>query len=211
MLLTGVKDLNFRILNELDDIDLVNICQTNKAADKICTDQKFWLNRIMIKFPYLSNIINKYKGDRTWSEYYIDDLIKVNPYDPYALNVAKTTNRDDHVMIIYTTKGKGLPTRYKRGYNYNILDLYSNVENGYNTRKEFEEFYHKITDVGGVIVDNNGTDLISYIFEVEDILGSYEPLNSGQVVIVFSYTEKRVKYVPSYQMRLPDNFVIWSK
>ena len=75
MLLTGVRDLDMKILNELEDVDLVKMCQMNRAAKTICTDQNFWLNRILTKFPYLSlDILNKYKGDRTWSEYYIEDL-----------------------------------------------------------------------------------------------------------------------------------------
>ena len=74
-MLTGVKDLDFKILGELEDKDLVSYCQTNKQADEICKDQGFWLNRILLKFPYLSwEILNKYKGDRSWSEYYINDL-----------------------------------------------------------------------------------------------------------------------------------------
>lgn len=77
-MLTGIKDLDHIILNKLDDKDLVNVCQTNKKADEICNDQVFWLNRIKTKFPELTmDILNKYKRGRTWSDYYIKDLIKI--------------------------------------------------------------------------------------------------------------------------------------
>ena len=80
MLLTGDKNMDIKILNELEDVDLVKICNMNRAADAICKDQNFWLNRIRTKFPYLSlDILNKYNpytGDQKWSEYYIKDLIK---------------------------------------------------------------------------------------------------------------------------------------
>lgn len=80
MLLTGDKNLDMKILNELEDVDLIKMCQMNKAADAICTDQGFWLNRIMKKFPYLSlEMLNRYKQGRNWSEYYIEDLIQINP------------------------------------------------------------------------------------------------------------------------------------
>ena len=63
-MLTGVKDLDFKILNKLEDQDLVSVCKTNKQANKLCDDQNFWLQRIMIKFPYLSlSILKKYKGN----------------------------------------------------------------------------------------------------------------------------------------------------
>ena len=76
-MLTGDRNLDMKILNNLDDIDLVKACQTNRAADQICHDQTFWLNRILTKFPEVPiDVLQKYKGDRTWSEYYINDLRK---------------------------------------------------------------------------------------------------------------------------------------
>ena len=60
-MLTGVKDLDFKILNQLEDIDLVNVCKTNTVANKLCNDQGFWLQRIMIKYPYLDlNILKQF-------------------------------------------------------------------------------------------------------------------------------------------------------
>ncbi len=100
-MLTGNKDLDFKILGELEDKDLVSYCRTNKQADEICKDQGFWLNRIMLKFPYLSlEILNKYKGDRSWSEYYINDLREINRVnaDDYLIK-GSTDKRYDHVMI----------------------------------------------------------------------------------------------------------------
>jgi len=42
MMLTGNKDVDRKILNELEDKDLVNVCQTNKQANLLCNDQVFW-------------------------------------------------------------------------------------------------------------------------------------------------------------------------
>ena len=80
MLLTGNKDVDFKILGELDDKDLIKMCNINKEAMQLCNNnQNFWLNRILIKFPYLKlDVLNKYKNDRLWSEYYINDLRKIN-------------------------------------------------------------------------------------------------------------------------------------
>ena len=100
-MLTGVKDLDIKILNELEDKDLVSYCQTNKQADNICKDQNFWLNRILIRFPYLSlDILKKYKGDRDWSEYYIKDLRKIIGYClNKTLRDESKKGRLDHVII----------------------------------------------------------------------------------------------------------------
>jgi len=73
-----IKYLNYLILNKLDDKDMMNVFKTNKANKKICDDEDFWFQRILIKFPYLKEIsLKKYKRDRTWAKYYIDDLRKI--------------------------------------------------------------------------------------------------------------------------------------
>lgn len=99
--LTGIKDLDYKILNDLEDRDLVNICQTSKKADQICTDQMFWLNRIMVKYPYIPlDILNKYKHGRDWSGYYIKDLRKANMENPDELLLrAVREGRNDLVLM----------------------------------------------------------------------------------------------------------------
>ena len=94
------QDVDFKILNELEDKDLVSYCKLNKAAETLCNDQGFWLNRIRLKFPYLGlNVLNKHKQG-SWSEYYID-LRKIN----LSNNVNQTlidgakNGRLDHVII----------------------------------------------------------------------------------------------------------------
>ncbi len=61
MKFTGIKDIDRKILNQLDDKDLLSICSTNKSWKQFCDeDQTLWMNRVYNKFPYLSSdIINK--------------------------------------------------------------------------------------------------------------------------------------------------------
>ena len=102
-MLTGLKNLDLLILNKLEDQDLVNVCKTNTKANKICYDQNFWLNRIMIKFPYLGlDLLKKYKRDRSWSQYYIEDLRAKNLPKHLLANIDK--NRLD-LVIIAVNKG----------------------------------------------------------------------------------------------------------
>ena len=48
--ISGIKDLDFKILMSLDDKELGNICQVNKYINSLCKDNIFWLNRIQLKF-----------------------------------------------------------------------------------------------------------------------------------------------------------------
>ena len=98
-MLTGNKDVDMMILSKLNDVDLVNTCQVNKMANEVCNDQKFWLNRILSKFPINLEVLTKYKGDRSWSDYYID-LRRITPEtaQKYLFN-GTIQKRLDHVII----------------------------------------------------------------------------------------------------------------
>jgi len=106
-MLSGIKDLDYKILNELDDKDLVNFCLTNKRADEYCNDQNYWFNRIIYKFPYIPlDILKKYKKERPWSNYYIYDLRNFsNKITFLKLEESVTKGRLDHV-IIAVNKGR---------------------------------------------------------------------------------------------------------
>ena len=93
------------------------------------------------------------------------------------------------------------------------MKLYNSVEKGYNTLKEFKNFLRKVP-IMNLIIDEEGTSLYDYVWQVEDILGSYEPLNSGQVVIYFDYNQKRVLYDGyrrSWDKPGSGRILIWSK
>ncbi|GAH39349.1 unnamed protein product [marine sediment metagenome] len=74
---------------------------TNTEADKICIDQTFWMNRVIIKFPYIDlDVLKKYKDKRNWSEYYIQDLRKIGHKNSKDyLRSGARYNRLDHVKI----------------------------------------------------------------------------------------------------------------
>ena len=100
-MLTGNKDVDRKILNELEDKDLVNVCQTNKKANSLCNDQVFWMNRVFQRFGYVGgDILRNNKMDRTWSEYYIKDLRKINKTNANKyLDYGSRDGRFDHVII----------------------------------------------------------------------------------------------------------------
>ncbi len=101
MKLTGNKDVDRKILNELEDKDLVKFCTVDKKANSLCNDQVFWMNRVFLKFGYVGgNILRKHKKNRSWSEYYIQDLRKINSSNAnYYLETGSGNGKFDHVII----------------------------------------------------------------------------------------------------------------
>ena len=96
-MLTGNKDVDRKILNELEDVDLMKACQVYKHAHSICKDQVFWMNRVFQRYNYVpSDVLRKYKGERSWSDYYIHDLRKINKN---SLIDGSENGRLDHVII----------------------------------------------------------------------------------------------------------------
>ena len=100
-LLTGIKNVDLMILSYLNDKDLVSICNTSKRADKICKDENFWRNRILVQYPEVSpDIFKKYKGERKWADYYVHDLVKIKEKNAQdVLDYSAEDGRLDRVII----------------------------------------------------------------------------------------------------------------
>ena len=58
-MLTGNKYNDRKILNKLEDKDLVNVCQTNKKIFQLCDDQIFWMNRVKSNKNKINLELNK--------------------------------------------------------------------------------------------------------------------------------------------------------
>ncbi len=113
MKLTGNKDVDRKILNNLEDEDLVKFCTVDKKSQSLCNDQVFWMNRVFLKFGYVGgDVLRANKKDRTWSEYYIKDLRKINKSNAkkYLLSGSER-GRLDHVIISLMGHGADIHTR----------------------------------------------------------------------------------------------------
>lgn len=53
--LTGIRDLDVKILMDVPDEDLYNLCRTNEYFSEICRDDAFWRERFLIKYPMFKN------------------------------------------------------------------------------------------------------------------------------------------------------------
>jgi hypothetical protein len=61
-MLSSDRNINYKILTQLDDRSLLNVCSTNKKAYYMCQDERFWEQLIenqdkMVKYitDYKSN------------------------------------------------------------------------------------------------------------------------------------------------------------
>ena len=96
--LSGIKDVDYGILNLLSDDELVTLCRVDSNANKYCTNQDYWENRVRHLFPYVHpTILNEGRNGRSWSDYYIQDLRSQNYEDMMIKGLA--TGRRDLQMI----------------------------------------------------------------------------------------------------------------
>ncbi len=149
-MLTGNKDVDRKILNNLDDKDLVNVCQVNKKAQSLCNDQVFWMNRVFLKFGYVGgDILRKHKKNRTWSEYYIKDLRKINSTNAHEyLRNGSYRGRLDHVII-----------SLKNGANIQSYVNYSLIEASENGQTEVVKYLVELKPDGANIHVQNDYSL----------------------------------------------------
>ena len=107
-MLTGVKDLDFEILNQLDDKSLISFCSVNQEAQNLCNSQTFWQRRVIDKFgKYLSlDTMRIFKADRDWSDYYIELTKKTRSQHPaYEAAKALEYGRKDIEELLRKMRG----------------------------------------------------------------------------------------------------------
>src|SRR5438874_2524454 len=95
--LTGVDDADVYILSQLDDENLVNVCQTNKRISKLCKNNKILNNRIerylfqldeqlkIMKYRIARAIRaedNKQGSTLQYIKKYLECNYNINPKDP---------------------------------------------------------------------------------------------------------------------------------
>ena len=179
-MLTGNKDVDRKILNELEDKDLVRACQVNKQAQSVCNNQVFWMNRVYNKFGYVGgDILRKNKGNRSWSEYYIHDLRKIHKTNDHNyLMIGSEKGRLDYTIIalkngvdIHLWGDKPLRSASLRGYfdvvKYLIehgADIHANNDWSLvwaGAKGHLEIVKYLIENGADISADNNRTLLLS--------------------------------------------------
>ena len=67
--LSQIKDVDLKILSELDDTDLLSFCKLNvenKYVHKLCNDENFWRDRTLKKLGKLEK-----NDNRSWKQLYL--------------------------------------------------------------------------------------------------------------------------------------------
>jgi len=100
---TGIKDLDIKIINYLDDNNLFNIIRTNKYLYLLTCNDNFWMNRVIKKYGKIiggPEYIKVNFIDSNWKNYYIfvKKLLLLNIND--TLEYAKNNKRYDLLNII---------------------------------------------------------------------------------------------------------------
>lgn len=66
--LTGIKDVDLKILQELKDNEISLVCSVNKYVARLCENESFWLNRLLTH--YKLDFIKDLKGNYTYKQLY---------------------------------------------------------------------------------------------------------------------------------------------
>jgi hypothetical protein len=122
----GNKDIDYIILENLDDKSLLNMCLTNKYTYKLCSDDNFWRKRFI-----------KYFGDfekdefKTWKQTYLEVLY----YNDIAYEVDKINN----AMGLAAQDGNFNMVRYfiSRGAHNWRMGLIGSEKGGYKKLIDF--------------------------------------------------------------------------
>ena len=75
---TEIRDVDLKILSELDDRSLLNSCATNKYVYNICKDENIWRNRFIKK--YGEHVASYRPTDRSWKNHYMQIIIDLEKF-----------------------------------------------------------------------------------------------------------------------------------
>lgn len=184
---TGNKDVDYKILQMLDDKELGKICSTNSYMKILCSDEHFWRNRTVNKFgEYLGDVdqLRQYKENNqidSWRNFYIS---LVNTVEKMKEGIFNFTT--DYQLTLLFKQDKYIP---KQNYfNNNMIELVLNVVKDKEALNNFMDY------MGAFIVNFMLTNPNKYIFdkmtqnwEVEDLLEVLE--DEGK----FEFSDEGVK------------------
>jgi hypothetical protein len=94
---TGMKDIDLKILSQLEDKDLFNMCLVNTYVSNLCKDEILWKNRLFKNYKKFLSIAKRYYTDRygevTIEEEYGKNLEKLNNPDSWKKIYISILNR----------------------------------------------------------------------------------------------------------------------
>lgn len=93
--LTGVKDVDYLVMEQLDDRSLINLCLTDRYTAGLCSNDTFWKKRTISKFLDVKKPENS-----SWRNYYLfrlsHEIISIEIAE--GINVEIIINKNSHIM-----------------------------------------------------------------------------------------------------------------
>jgi hypothetical protein len=121
----GIKDIDFEILNYLNDKDLLSMALVCKKASNLLCEETFWMRRVFDLFrgTKTREAIQEFKEQMNgWKEYYVDLAIRLRTRCPcFVSAVALDDKRYDIAHLLETVNGAEPVDRFetrKGGYFY---------------------------------------------------------------------------------------------
>lgn len=143
-ILSNVKDVDLKILSELNDTDLFNFCIVNKYANKLCKDEHFWMNRFLERFG------TPHKPDyMSWRRYYLQVVKDINelknPWDFFQIrftrigDIFRNIFRDPNIDVWRMTQKQQNQYYYlDLGSHPIVFRLHQTVADDINIVKEYK-------------------------------------------------------------------------
>ncbi len=124
--LSKIRDVDLKILSELDDRDLLNYCKTHKYGSELCNNEDFWRNRVQIKFPGAVKIKS---SNGTWKNFYLKMVYYSDRYRNNDDAMFEAVRKNDMDMIqFFVMRGasdwfNGMKSAVKQG-NRKLVDFF---------------------------------------------------------------------------------------
>lgn len=147
---SGIKDVDMKILMELGDEDLYDVCQTDKRINDICNDDTFWMRRTIFK---TENIVKP--ENMSWRQYYWTLTVK-----PYLSNFEELVYIKENAKEFFKEANLGL---------YNGIPLNDNLTEivGIGNRPNLYKLFYHYFQMNNISRVFRATDLMNKYFDTE--------------------------------------------
>lgn len=148
--MTTVKDVDYIIMSEMNDRDLLNFCKTNKYSSEICRNEIFWKKRTFLNYGEVEK-----NPDRTWKDFYINIIYYDNKLKDDD-ELKSFGGKFDHGSSLIEVSRKGIK-------NKDLIDFYIN--------KVVGKYY--LYEAMFEAIRINDLELIKYLIEIDKGLNDF--------------------------------------
>lgn len=190
-ILTGIKDIDLKIIAELNDYELGKVCSVNKYIKSLCNDNNFWRNRainfFIIKEHAFENFsqLNNFRGEKSWKDYYKYLRQFVNSYINGKVNAASSTPQDLR-QIIY---------RFISNSDEMILLLDAKK---YKQLDQFLDTHYLISPANAAIYVSADEEQTEYLFNRSRFDKRFSPYISKIALDIFTDDDYKYKILLNY-------------